>query len=484
VRTDAANFDGFGRQTSYGPVAYTYDGFDRTLTRNGTTFTYSGTNQQPTGDGTNLYARSPAGAPVAHKTGTTTSLIMRDRHGDLAALHTASASVTESHRYDPFGKPASTSWTGQHNNNVGYQADWTDPTTALVNMGARWYNPAADTFTTRDTNPGVLRTPVSLNRYTYANNNPLTYFDPDGQCTITPDDNNDCKATRLAAAQAAASNTPAQDTRSADRATQDAQRPTETRSADRATQNAQRPTQTRSADRATHDASVPAGSPTPPSPSPNVVTVAAGLPDAPANWCVPSGSGPCGPAVEVPGTGPFPITGTTRSPIIPTIDVNSAHDVNHAGFYQVSAIAIVDQAAVLDEYDGSDYSLPIDTCGGSKAGLCIGYEFFKKTAQLILVNARVVYYEYDSNGNRYSYEEDTGTFEILAVTDKSGVYVNVKFGEGTPSPPGPNPNPAGFGPYTSDTQYYVRQISASDASSNPAQQQIVRPGTVIDLRNV
>ena len=139
---------------------------------------------------------------------------------------------------------------------------------------------------------------------------------------------------------------------------------------------------------------------------------------------------------------------------------------------------------MVDEYDGSDYSLPIDTCGGSKAGFCVGYEFFKKTAQLILVDARVVHYEYDAGGNKYSYEEDTGTFEILAVTDRSGVYVNAKFGEGTPSPPGPNPYPAGFGPCTSETQYYVRQISGSDASSEPAQQQMARPGTVIDLRKV
>jgi hypothetical protein len=33
---------------------------------------------------------------------------------------------------------------------------------------------------------GELATPVSLNRYTYANNNPLRYWDPYGQQPINP----------------------------------------------------------------------------------------------------------------------------------------------------------------------------------------------------------------------------------------------------------------------------------------------------------
>ena len=48
-------------------------------------------------------------------------------------------------------------------------------------MGARWYNPNTGTFRTRDTNFGQLNTPVSLNRYTYGNNNTLKYSDPTGR---------------------------------------------------------------------------------------------------------------------------------------------------------------------------------------------------------------------------------------------------------------------------------------------------------------
>jgi len=48
-------------------------------------------------------------------------------------------------------------------------------------MGRRWYAPTTGGFTARDGVFGELRSPVSLNRYTYANDDPLGYFDPDGR---------------------------------------------------------------------------------------------------------------------------------------------------------------------------------------------------------------------------------------------------------------------------------------------------------------
>jgi RHS repeat-associated protein len=81
--------------------------------------------------------------------------------------------------WDPYGQPAGA--TGATNLSVGYQGDYTDPTSGDVWMGARWYMPETGGFTSRDTVFGMLRTPVSLNRYTYANGDPLEYFDPDGR---------------------------------------------------------------------------------------------------------------------------------------------------------------------------------------------------------------------------------------------------------------------------------------------------------------
>jgi len=70
--------------------------------------------------------------------------------------------------------------TGTFAPTVGYQSDWTEPTTSHVWQGARWYQPAWATFLSRDTVIGELSTPVTLNRYAYANNSPLNYWDPYG----------------------------------------------------------------------------------------------------------------------------------------------------------------------------------------------------------------------------------------------------------------------------------------------------------------
>jgi hypothetical protein len=47
-------------------------------------------------------------------------------------------------------------------------------------MGARWFSPGWGDFISRDTHNGALKSPVTLNRYTYANDDPLGYTDPDG----------------------------------------------------------------------------------------------------------------------------------------------------------------------------------------------------------------------------------------------------------------------------------------------------------------
>ena len=55
--------------------------------------------------------------------------------------------------------------------------------------GARWYNPATATFTTRDTYPGAVGANTTLNRYTYGLNNPLSYNDPTGHSSEPVCDN-------------------------------------------------------------------------------------------------------------------------------------------------------------------------------------------------------------------------------------------------------------------------------------------------------
>jgi RHS repeat-associated protein len=168
-----------GRLVDYnGQVVFSYDGLDRVATRNTVPFSYVGTMLDPVTDGTFTYGRSPAGRLVSQTDGTTALLTGLDRHGDLTWLADTSGALTDTMMFDPFGDPTASS--GQTNPTVGFQGDYTDPTSGEVWMGARWYSGGDAVFRSRDTIFGELHTPISLNRYTYAWANPNTYWDPDG----------------------------------------------------------------------------------------------------------------------------------------------------------------------------------------------------------------------------------------------------------------------------------------------------------------
>jgi len=49
-------------------------------------------------------------------------------------------------------------------------------------LRARWYNPADGRFQSRDTWGGIYSNPITLNRWTYTHNNPVTLTDPSGHC--------------------------------------------------------------------------------------------------------------------------------------------------------------------------------------------------------------------------------------------------------------------------------------------------------------
>jgi RHS repeat-associated protein len=172
-------FDALGRQTAWGATSYGYDALDRIATRDATGFGYAGTELDPVAMGTERYSRTPAGELLAVQVNGAARLVGENRHGDVAWLLDATGTVTDSRVWDPYGQPAGA--TGATNPSVGYQGDYTDPSSGDVWMGARWYMPETGGFTSRDTVFGMLKTPVSLNRYTYANGDPLEYFDPDGR---------------------------------------------------------------------------------------------------------------------------------------------------------------------------------------------------------------------------------------------------------------------------------------------------------------
>ncbi len=186
-------YNAFGELTSATPsvgtaVSYTRDALGRAAARmtgsNTETLSYDNTTtqlaaSQQAGVTTNLIRTPTDGRLIAEATGTAVKDTGLDFHGDLVALKTdTSTSITWQTGYDPFGNPTST--TGTNPVNLGYQAQYTDPTSGLVDMAARSYSPTTGRFTTLDTQTGHPNNPTTLNRYLYANADPIDNSDPEG----------------------------------------------------------------------------------------------------------------------------------------------------------------------------------------------------------------------------------------------------------------------------------------------------------------
>jgi RHS repeat-associated protein len=177
------SFDTLGRLTGRGAVTYSYDPYDRIAKRNSASFSYNGHGIDAVSDNTFTVTQDPAGGPVTYRTGTTKRFVITDRHDDLTGLiNTTNWTLAGSYGYDPYG--TRTAQAGANPPRVGYQSDYTDPTSSQVHMGARWYGPGLDSFHSRDSYEGTISQPASRNHYTYANNNPLKYTDPTGHCAI------------------------------------------------------------------------------------------------------------------------------------------------------------------------------------------------------------------------------------------------------------------------------------------------------------
>ncbi len=105
---------------------------------------------------------------------------MSTRHltNDPADPQTTSAQVTDSYTYEAFG--ALWAHTGETPNDFLYTGQQLDPNTGFYYLRARYYNPAAGRFVTRDTFDGLKYDPITLHKYVYAASQPLTYQDPNG----------------------------------------------------------------------------------------------------------------------------------------------------------------------------------------------------------------------------------------------------------------------------------------------------------------
>ena len=105
-----------------------------------------------------------------------------DGLGSTRQLTDNSQAITDSYFYDAFGNTLSQ--TGTTENNYLFTGEQFDPNMGFYYLRARYMNPEIGRFTSMDTFSGFAATPVTLNKYIYANASPINTIDPSGNFGI------------------------------------------------------------------------------------------------------------------------------------------------------------------------------------------------------------------------------------------------------------------------------------------------------------
>ncbi len=107
----------------------------------------------------------------------------RDGSLNVRALTDAGGQLTDTYDYNAFGELLGRS--GDTPNSYRFASERFGDPEGLTYLRARYYDPASGRFLSRDPFEGILRDPVSLHRYLYANSNPISNSDPTGQFTLS-----------------------------------------------------------------------------------------------------------------------------------------------------------------------------------------------------------------------------------------------------------------------------------------------------------
>jgi RHS repeat-associated protein len=198
-------YDHAGRLTNDGTNTYTWDGADRLLSVGSTSYLYNGMGQrmqqtgtstvtqyvldtQPglakvlqstTGSNITRYVHGPMGIQEQQNSDATWRHPIQDGLGSVRTVVDTSNTPQESRWYDPYGTEIQQS--GSQQTAFGFTGEETD-WDGLVNLRARYYNPALGQFMSLDPLEGASCTPMSLNRYMYVQGNIVNQRDPRGLC--------------------------------------------------------------------------------------------------------------------------------------------------------------------------------------------------------------------------------------------------------------------------------------------------------------
>lgn len=182
-------YDALNQLTSYNDgetsVAYGYwaTGLRATKTAGGKTVTYyyngkTLLHEDSTGDDDIDYVN---GINLVAQKSDETYYYMYNGHADVVQIHKLDAGVIvilNTYDYDIFGNVISSVIV--ISNAITYAGYYFDDETGYYYLRSRYYNPETARFITEDSFNGFYTDPLSLNKYTYCHNSPLTYYDPDG----------------------------------------------------------------------------------------------------------------------------------------------------------------------------------------------------------------------------------------------------------------------------------------------------------------
>lgn len=109
-----------------------------------------------------------------------TTYYVPDALGSPIAAMDEQGNVKWRKHYRPYGEEIEQD-AASVDNSIGYTGHAHDRNTGLTYMGARYYDPVIGRFMGMDPVGFNEASPVSMNRYAYANNNPYMFVDPDGK---------------------------------------------------------------------------------------------------------------------------------------------------------------------------------------------------------------------------------------------------------------------------------------------------------------
>jgi RHS repeat-associated protein len=107
------------------------------------------------------------------------SYFLYNGHGDVVQTVSESGEVENQYDYDVFGN-ATLTVESEYSSAIRYAGEFFDAEVGLYYLRARYYNPYTGRFISEDSYWGEDANPLSLNRYTYAHNSPLMFWDPTG----------------------------------------------------------------------------------------------------------------------------------------------------------------------------------------------------------------------------------------------------------------------------------------------------------------